>query len=44
MIIECRKGKKAFSRLIFQPLQKAKNAFCFYIIATEIDKFPFEIC
>ena len=27
MIIECRKGKKAFSRLIFQPLQKAKNCF-----------------
>ena len=27
MIIECRKGKKAFSRLIFQPLQKAKKCF-----------------
>ena len=27
MIIECRKGKKAFSRLIFQPMQKAKNSF-----------------
>jgi len=30
MIIECRKGKKAFSRLIFQPLQKAKN--CFFLL------------
>ena len=40
MIIECRKGEKAFSRLIRQPFKKPNVAFCFYIIETEIDKFP----
>ena len=44
MIIECRKGGKAFSRLINQPNKKPQVAFCIYIIATEIDKFPREIC
>ena len=44
MIIECRKGEQAFSRLINQPSKKTKMIFCNYIIATEIDKFPFEIC
>ena len=29
---------------MFQPNKKPKAAFCFYIIATEIDKFHFEIC
>jgi hypothetical protein len=44
MIIECRKGEQAFSRLINQQGKKQFSAFCYYIIATEIDKFPFEIC
>ena len=39
MIIECRKGYYAFSRLINQPNKKPQVAFCIYIIATEIDKF-----
>ena len=44
MIIECRKGEQAFSRLINQQGKKQFSAFCNYINATEIDKFPFEIC
>ena len=40
MIIECRKGEKAFSRLNHQPNKKPNVAFCIYIIETEIDKFP----
>ena len=34
------KRRKAFSRLIRQPFKKPNVAFCFYIIETEIDKFP----
>ena len=39
MIIEWRKGAKAFSGLTNQPYKKPNGAFCIYIIATEIVKF-----
>ena len=44
MIIVCRKGWITFSRLKIQPGKKSILTFCYYIIATEIDKFLFEIC
>jgi len=41
MVIECRKGSEAFSRLKISRSKKQRIAFCRYIIATEIDKFLF---
>jgi len=43
MIIVCRKGNKAFSRLNIQPENPIRD-FCNYIIETKIDKFHCEIC